>query len=80
MSPAKEQAVREHVTNLLAHYGMPASGTLHVIQEGAEPVHKTEELDPDFHAESAVIMLIPETGEFLDGKCYDAQGYEVFPQ
>ncbi|WP_345236897.1 hypothetical protein [Hymenobacter saemangeumensis] len=81
MSPAQEQARQEYVLNILSHYGTPPAGHLHVVREvahGVEPVHTIEAIDPDFQHENTVLMLIPEYGDFLDGQCYDAQGYEVF--
>ncbi len=73
------QKKREYITDLLASIGSPPPGHIYTVQEGAsrELITSTP-LDPIFQPESAVVHLIPKGGEWMDGQCYDAQGYQVY--
>jgi len=73
------QKKREYITGLLTTHGLPASGTIHIIREGDEANCKNEPLNTAFQPDSAVIHLIPKgSNNWLDGQCYDAQGYKVY--
>lgn len=72
------QQTREYITNFLTAHGMPDAGTIHVVYKGDDASFKSEPLDEVFHPESAVVLLIPKGGEYMDGQCYDRWGHKVY--
>lgn len=72
------QKRREYILDLLTNLGMPDPGTIHIVRKGDEANYQNEPLDDLFHPESATVLLIPKDGHYMDGQCYDRDGYKVY--
>jgi hypothetical protein len=77
-SNAQEQSEREYVEGFLAMHGLPEPGTLYTVELGNDANYKKEAIDPVFQPASAVIHLIPRNGDWMDGQCFDKEGYKVY--